>query len=152
MAVTRSTIESRAAESSRAPLAPARVSRIPELVWLVVAAALVCSAWWLTYSAKERRATPAPALNLSQVDRPEQLLPVLLVFQGPGDRDFVAHRILDALTAHENALPNIAVLARLRASRADLLANHKLEELRERAHEARTNTVSLFTPAEFAQF
>ena len=152
MAVTRSSIETRAAESSRAPLPPVRVSRIPELVWLVVAAALVCSAWWLTYSAKARRATPAPALNLSQVDRPEQLLPVLLVFQGAGDREFVAHRILDALTAHENALPNIAVLARLRASRADLLANRKLEELRERAQQSRTNTVPLFTPAEFAQF
>jgi len=152
MAVTRSTIETRAAETNRAPLAPPRASRIPELVWLVVAAALVCSAWWLTYSAKVRRATPAPALNLSQVDRPEQLLPVLLVLQSPGDRDFVAHRILDALTAHENALPNIAVLARLRASRADLLANRKLEELRERAQESRTNTVPLFTPAEFAQF
>src|SRR5579884_1360889 len=152
MAVTRSTIETRAAESSRAPLTPVRASRIPELVWLVVAAALVCSAWWLTYSAKARRATPAPAVNLAQVDRPEQLLPLLLVFQSPGDRDFVAHRIMDAITAHESALPNIAVLARLRASRADLLANRKLEELRERAQEAKTNAVPLFTPAEFAQF
>jgi cell division protein FtsW (lipid II flippase) len=152
MAVTRSTVESRASESRRVASAPARFSRAPELVWLIVAAALVCSSWWIAYSAKIRRATPAPALNLAQVDRPEQLLPVLAVFQSPADREFVARRIIDALSAHENALPNTAVLGHLRASRADLLADRKLEELRERAQQSQAGTVPLFTPAEFAQF
>jgi cell division protein FtsW (lipid II flippase) len=152
MAVTRSTVESRATESRRAPSAPARSRRAPELVWLIVAAALVCSAWWLAYSAKIRRALPVPVLNLAQVDRPEQLLPVLVVFQSPDDRVFVARRIADALSAHENTLPNTAVLARLRASRADLIADRKLEELRERAQQSQSSAVPLFTPAEFAQF
>ncbi len=152
MAVTRSTVESRAAISSRAPIPPTRASRIPELVWLIVAAALVCSAWWLVYSAKAARATPEPALNLSQVDRPEQLLPHLLALQSPADREFVAKRILDAISAHEGALPNTAVISHLRIPRADLIANHKLEELRDRAEQASTNTIPLFTAAEFAQF
>jgi cell division protein FtsW (lipid II flippase) len=152
MAVTRSTVESRAVESRRVVSASVRSGRGPELLWLLVAAALVCGSWWLAYSAKVRRATPPPALNLAQVDRPEQLLPVLAVFQSPADRAFVARRIMDALSSHEDNLPNTAVLAHLRASRADLIADRKLEELRERAQQAQTATLPLFTSAEFAQF
>src|SRR3954464_1346381 len=69
MAVTRSTIEARAAQRQQV-VEVGRVSRAPELVWLIMAAFIVCGAWWLVYTAKVRRAaSPTPPVNLSQLER-----------------------------------------------------------------------------------
>ncbi len=149
MAVTRSTVESRA---TRQAVVRTRQSRMPELVWLLMAALVVCGAWWLVYSAKARRAaSPAPRVNLSEVDRAEQLYPVLSVFQSAGDREFVAKRIFDTLADREGTLPNAGALARMRVARADLVGNKRLDELRQRAENAKGDTITLLTPAEFAQ-
>jgi cell division protein FtsW (lipid II flippase) len=132
----------------------ARTSRVPELIWLTIAAMIVCGAWWLASSAQIRRATAgATPINLSQIDRAEKLLPALVVLQNPGDRDFVARRIFDLLAERDGALPNTGAIARLRVARADLLdnANKDLVELRQRAEDAKGQTVPLLTAAEFAQ-
>ncbi len=151
MAVTRSTVEARASERRR-PVEVIHISRAPELVWLIIAALIVCGAWWLVYSAKVRRAmTPTPPINLSQLDRADQLYPALAVFQNPGDREFVAKRILDTLADHEGAIPNTGALARIRIARSDLTADKRLDELRKRAGDAKGDSISLLTPAEFAQ-
>lgn len=152
MAVTRSTVASRAAEARHA--APARrVSwRTTELLWLALATLIVCGVWALVYTAKVRRSiTPAPILNLAGVDRAEKLLPVLAVLQSPADRDFASKQIFDALADREGSFPNTGAIARIRIPRADLLGNAKLDELRKRAQDARGTSIPLFTPAEFAQ-
>jgi cell division protein FtsW (lipid II flippase) len=147
MAVTRSTIE------VRRHAAPARKPRRgTELVWLVLAGILFSAMAWLASSAVIRRSvSDAPILNLSTLDRAEQLYPVLAVFQNAGDREYVAHQIFDRLADREGGFPNTGALARIRVPRAELLENRKLEELRQRAEDAKTPTVPLFTAAQFAQ-
>ena len=76
---------------------------------------------------------------------------MLAVLQSPADRDFVAKRIFDTLADRDGVLPNTGAIARIRVPRADLIGNNQLEELRKRAQDAKGNTISLFTPAEFAQ-
>jgi len=48
LAVTRSTVESRNAPRVRAAAA-VKAGRGAERFWLLVAIAIVCSAWWLVY-------------------------------------------------------------------------------------------------------
>src|ERR1700683_938850 len=121
MAVTRSTVASRAQEYRS--LAPVRRApwRSVELAWLLLAAMIVCGVWALVYTAKVRRSTtPAPTVNLAEIDRGEKLLPVLAVLQSPADRDFAAKRIFDTLADREGALPNTGALARIRIPREEL--------------------------------
>jgi cell division protein FtsW (lipid II flippase) len=147
VAVTRSTVEAR-----RAAPVVTRTGRGAELTWLLVASLIVCGMWALVYTAKVRRSTtPAPTVNLSDVDRAEKLLPVLAVLQSPADRDFAAKKIFDTIADREGALPNTGALARIRIPRSDLIGSNQVEELRKRAEDAKGNTISLFTPAEFAQ-
>src|ERR1700743_3868490 len=156
MAVTRSTVASRSSEAQRAatrhdPLTPGP-GRGPELLWLALAALIVCGIWALVYTAKVRRSSvPAPAVNLTEVDRAEKLLPVLIVLQNPEDRNFAAQQIFEALADHEGVMPNTGAIARIRIPRSDLVGNKNLEELRKRAEDAKGDTIALFTPAEFAQ-
>ena len=152
MAVTRSTIESRAHE--RPSLAPVRRApwRTIELAWLLLASVIVCGVWALVYTAKVRRSTtPAPTVNLSELDRAEKLYPVLAVLQSPADRDFAARSIFDLLADHEGFLTNTGAIARIRIPRAELVGNQKLDELRKRAEDSHAASIALFTPAEFAQ-
>jgi cell division protein FtsW (lipid II flippase) len=147
MAVTRSTVEAR-----RVVPVATRAGRGAELLWLIVAAAIVCGVWALVYTAKVRRSTtPAPTVNLSEVDGSEKLLPVLAVLQSPADRDFVAKQIFDTLADRDGVLPNTGAIARIRIPRAELIGNNQVEELRKRAQDAKGISISLFTPAEFAQ-
>ena len=151
MAVTRSTAVSREAARQR-PGGIARANRAPELIALLLIAVIVSGAWWLVCSAKLRRsAVPAPQINLSQVDRAEKLYPVLAVFQSPADREFVARRLFDFLTEQGGPIANTGALARLRVARADLMGNRRLDELRKRAENAKSETITLLTSPEFAQ-
>src|SRR6185312_8607577 len=146
MAVTRSSLESRRVAPVRQ-----RGGRAAELLWLLLAIAIVCGAWALVYTAKIRRATdPAPVVNLSEVDRADKLLRVLAVLQSPSDRDLAAKRIFDALADRDGALGNVGTLARIRVARAELIGNKNVEELRKRAEDAKGDSIALFTPAEFA--
>ena len=156
MAITRSSVESRSPSPGvREDASRPAGQRGPELVWLLLAALIVCGMWALVYTAKVRRsATPAPTVNLSDIDRSEKLFPVLAVLQSPADRDFAAKRIFDLLADRDGFLPNTGAIARIRIPRADLIGNPKLDELRKRAENvnaAKGSTIALFTPAEFAQ-
>ena len=152
MAVTRSSVESRGGEARRAVTAERGAGRGLELIWLILAAIIVCGVWALVYTAKVRRSTtPALTVNLADIDRSEKLFPVLAVLQSPADRDFAAKRIFDTLADHNGVLPNTGTIARMRIPREELIANTKLDELRQRAVNAKGTTIPLFTPAEFAQ-
>jgi cell division protein FtsW (lipid II flippase) len=95
-----------------------------ERLWLVVAIAIVCSAWWLAYTAKVRRSVAAATpLNISQVQSEQQLLPVLAVFADEAQRAAAAKKIFDLISDQDGPLTNTGVLARAK----------------------------LFTPAQFAQ-
>ena len=151
MAVTRSTLESRLKPQGR-PSASASANRAPEFIWLVVAALIVSGAWYLAYSAKVRRAVgPTAPLNISHLDRAEQLYPVLAVFPDPADRDFVAKHLFDAIQDREGSLPNTGALARIRVPRAETAAGKTLDQLQKRAAAAKSDSILLLTPAEFAQ-
>jgi cell division protein FtsW (lipid II flippase)/cell division protein FtsI/penicillin-binding protein 2 len=91
--------------------AAARVSRMPELVWLVLAMAIVCGAWWSVYTAKVRRTvgTTVP-LNIAKVDSAEKLYPVLSVFPDATEKAAVAKKVFDLIADHEGAIPNTGVL------------------------------------------
>jgi cell division protein FtsW (lipid II flippase) len=146
VAVTRSTAEAR-----RVPVSKTRF-RGAETLWLLVAIALVCAVWSLVFTARLRRATnPAPVVNLADVDDVQKLLPALIVLQSPADRDFAAKQIFNLLADRGGEVSTTASIARIRVPRAELVANKQLEELSKRAEDARTPTVALFTPAEFAQ-
>lgn len=150
MAVTRSTAEARATVRRQSVLTK-RSGRAPELLWLLLAGLIACSAWWLVDSAKVRRAaTIATPLDLSRIDRAEQLYPVLDVLQNAGDREFAARRVFDAFAEHSELLSGTGAIARLRVPVSELAANHKVEELRSRAEAAKTASIPLFTPAQFA--
>jgi len=89
------------------------VGRGAERFWLLVAIAIVCSAWYLVYSAKVRRAVgPSTPLNISQVQRVEQLYPVMALFPDEGDKTAAAKKIFDLMADREGPLPNTGVLAR----------------------------------------
>ena len=121
MAVTRSTAECARRGAGESCVAGAARLAHAGTLWLMLAALLVCGAWWLMYSAKVRRATTTtPLLNVSQLDRREQLLPVLQVFSNPGDRDFAARKIFDSLADHNGIVPNTGALARIRKYRAKI--------------------------------
>src|SRR5262249_954301 len=146
MAVTRSTLESRRVSPVRQ-----RGGRAAGLLWLLMAFALVCGAWALGYTAKIRRATPpAPVVNLSEVDRADKLLPVMTVLQSPADRDFAAKKIFDTLADRNGDVGSVAVVGRIRVPRAELVGNKNVEELRKRAEDAKGDTISLFTSAEYS--
>lgn len=150
MAVTRSTAETRGAARGRVA-APARASRGPELLWLVVVALLVGVAWWMVYTAKVRRdAAPVALINLAELQNTQTLEPALVVFRNGADRAFAAKRIVDLVQQNGGELPNTGALARIRIPRAELAANRSLDQLRAKAAEGTSDTVALFTPAEFA--
>lgn len=152
MAVTRSSIASRSEDALRSAPPRGVTGRGAELIWLLVAATIVCGIWALVYTAKVRRSvTPAPVVNLSDIDRGEKLFPVLAVLQSQADRDFAAKRIFDLLADRDGLLPNTGAIARIRIPRAELAGNEKLDELRKRAEDSKAAAVALFTPAEFAQ-
>lgn len=150
MAVTRSTAESRGAALRPGPKSVAR-GRTPELVWLLVVAALVCGAWWMVYTAKVRRDSgPVVPVNLAEARTVAALDTALVVLRSASDREFAAKQILELLRVHEGHLPNTGAIARLRVKRAEVAANRTLDQLRMKAAGAEGESMALFTPAEFA--
>lgn len=148
MAVTRSSVEARTVvrKPSRRQL-----WRASELLWLVIAGLLVSGCWWLVEQAKLRRAQSNTALlDITLVERPEQLYPALQLFPNPADRDFAARQVLDSLSDRDSALPNTGALARIRVSREELLKDKRLDHFRKRAEDSKSQTIPLFTPQEFA--
>jgi hypothetical protein len=121
VAVTKSW-ESKVLELPGTPRAPASRIGWREFTWLAAASLLVSAGLVLVYSAKTV-AFPALAgsldrgelLDLNQVTKPDDLLPFLLVFSDPAERESVAQRTFEFLRARQ-PVQNVGALARLRIS------------------------------------
>lgn len=132
-----------------------RASSLPagrglELLWLAAASLVVAAGLWLVWQAK----TPAPApgrlvLNLSTVDRREQLLPFLNIYSSAPDRQFAARKIYDYLGDHAGDLPNVGALARIRVTAREVHNTSKLDTFRKRM-EGREE-IPLITNADLAR-
>ena len=126
MAVTRSTIETR-----RSVATVKKAGRAAERFWFLAAVLIVCSIWWLVFTAKVRRSTsPAPTLVLSDVDRAEKLLPVLNVFPDPLDRLRIANRIFDTLADREGTVPNTTVIERIKSDTGYLMTRAQFAQIK----------------------
>jgi cell division protein FtsW (lipid II flippase)/cell division protein FtsI/penicillin-binding protein 2 len=104
---------------ARSAVAPGRVGW-REFAWLFCASLLVGAGLLLVYSAKTRnfgqlapQLAQGQLLNLNRVARPDDLLPFLQVFSDQAERQSVAQKIFDYVSAHR-PLPNVGALARLR--------------------------------------
>jgi cell division protein FtsI/penicillin-binding protein 2/cell division protein FtsW (lipid II flippase) len=152
MAVTRSTAEQRAAEHGQEAARPRFAMRGFELICLLAASSLLAAGLWLEFRAKTY-ALPGPdahLLNLNDVDRREQLLPVLPFIASPAERLFTATKIYDFLSA-AHPLRNVGAVGRIRVSRKEIGANPRLETLRRRFTEGH-DEITLLTPVQVAQF
>jgi cell division protein FtsI/penicillin-binding protein 2/cell division protein FtsW (lipid II flippase) len=152
MAVTRSTAEQRSADRGREPSAPRAAVRGFELIWLVAASLVFGAGLWLEFQAKTHVLPGADArlVNLNEIDRREQLLPLLSFLTSPAERQFAATKIYDFLTGGGHPLRNVGAVGRIHVSRKELAANPRLESLRHRLPEGR-DEVALLTPAQVAQ-
>jgi cell division protein FtsI/penicillin-binding protein 2/cell division protein FtsW (lipid II flippase) len=115
---------------------PATSGRIGwrEFTWLALSSVLVAVGLLMVYSAKTQSFPELSAalgrgdvLDLNAVNKPEQLLPFLQVFQDEAEREQVAGKMFDYLAGNK-PLPNVGALARLRsAPRVPLLPLAKLK-------------------------
>ena len=96
MAVTRSTLAERA-QNPRRPI-EAR-GRARERVLLLLTSALILAAVSLTAAAKMARVggSDSDRLNLSTLDRREQLLPFLQWVSSPAERQYIAGKIFEGI-------------------------------------------------------
>src|SRR5688500_1336612 len=157
MPVTRSTASDRAEVRTVRPFGAQRFSRAPEFVSMVAASILIAAGLWLTYRAKTASPPPVPVLNLNEVDRREKLLPALGIFRSAADRQYAVRKIYEFIADRGGSIPNVGALGRIRVRQTEVLAVPRLEELRERAREARARsaadpeaTIALLTPSQVA--
>src|ERR1017187_4348580 len=112
MAVTRSTSADR---DRRAPAMHVHAPRVRgrESIGLLGATALVVAALvlaWYGRTARPPTTTEAP-LNLSQIEKREQLLPHLNAIAAPAERQYVARKIFERLRDMSGGVPNVGTLA-----------------------------------------
>ncbi len=153
MAVTRSTAEQRTADRRIELSRPGAAARGFELVCLIAASLLFAAGLWLEYRAKTY-ALPGPGahlLNLNDVDRREQLLPVLQFLPSAAERQFAATKIYDFVTGGGHPLRNVGAVGRIRVDRKEIAENPRLEFLRHRLSEGH-GSIALLTPAQVARF
>src|SRR5262245_36500756 len=103
MAVTRSTAADRPRQAPA--FARPRTPRTFELTALLLGSILVASGLALVYQAKMSAPPPANVLDLSRMERREQLLPYLTFLPTPAERQLVARRILDYVQSLNGNLP-----------------------------------------------
>jgi len=133
MAVTRSRAAERAPASQRGRRAS--VWRRREAIWMLAASLMLLLGFFMVYRAKTRTFAEIETglankqlLNLNDLTAREDLLPYLVIFTEPAERQFVARRIYDA----SGTLPNVGAIARLRVSEAEVEAARGLKSFRGR--------------------
>lgn len=126
MAVTRSWESNVIAARARRGDAPGRLgwSKLAwrEFTWLALASLMVGAGLLLVFSAKTQN-FPALSgslahgelLDLNRVNASQQLLPFLQLFEDPEQREQIAGKMFDYLSAHR-PLPNVGALAHLRSA------------------------------------
>ncbi len=133
MAVTKSWESNVISTGAKGAVASGRIAW-REFIWLALSSVLVATGLLMVYSAKTQTFPDLSAalargdvLDLNRVTQPEQLLPFLQSFQDETEREQVANKMFDYLSAHR-PLPNVGALARLRSSpRVPLLPLAKLK-------------------------
>jgi len=137
MAVTRSTSIERA-QNPRQPI-EAR-GRALERVLLLLASVLILAAVSLTAIAKMARigGSDSERVNLSTLDRREQLLPFLQSISSPAERQFVAGKIFEGIRSDEGSVSHVGEVGQIRVPIHDVLKTHGLTELQARAHQVQS--------------
>jgi cell division protein FtsW (lipid II flippase) len=137
MAVTRSTPVERA-QNTRQPMEVR--GRLPERVLLLLSSALILAAVSLTAAAKMARigGLDSERLNLSTLDRREQLLPFLQSIYSPAERQYVAGKIFEGIRSGEGSVSHVGEIGQIRVPIHDVLRTHGLTELQARAHQVQS--------------
>jgi cell division protein FtsW (lipid II flippase) len=137
MAVTRSTSIERA-QNPRQPI-EAR-GRALERVLLLLTSALILAAVSLTAAAKMARmgGSDSERLNLSTLDRREQLLPFLQSIFSPAERQYIAGKIFEVVRSGPDSVSHVGEIGQIRVPIHDVLRTHGLAELQARARQVQS--------------
>lgn len=152
MAVTRS---SSADRDRRGPQFETRTIRfrMREFIGLVGATVVVISALVFAWHGRVARlpVLQAAPLNLSRVDKAEQLLPALTSVAPAAERPYIARKIFERIR-DVSVVPNVGYLGRLRVPVREAATARGLTTLRERAREhSGAETMTLLTPAQLSE-
>jgi len=157
MAVTRSTVSDRARNPERLPFGTVS-RRGHERLLLFVTCLLISGALILTAMAKlarmgDGRSTP---LDLSTLDRREQLLPYLQSIGLPAERQYTAAQIFLHLREGSGGLTHVGEMDQIRVPIRDVLSTRGLTTLQARAKEIQSShpgadSMLLLTAADVAR-
>jgi cell division protein FtsW (lipid II flippase) len=155
MAVTRSTL----AERARYPHHPIDTrGRAGERVLLLLTSALILAAVSLTAAAKMARvgASDNQGLNLSTLDRREQLLPFLQSIASPAERQYIAGKIFEGVRSEPGSVSHVGEIGQIRVRIPEVLRTRGLTGLQARAHQVQSarpgaETILLLDSAELAR-
>jgi cell division protein FtsW (lipid II flippase) len=132
MAVTRSTPVERAHNPGRYIDTPGRVL---ERVLLLLTSALILGAVSLTAAARMARVgSESGRLNLSTLDRREQLLPFLQPASSSAERQYIAGKMFEYLRGAES-VSHVGEIGQIHVPIPEVLKNHGLTGLQARAHQ-----------------
>ncbi len=156
MAVTRSTSAERA-QNPRHPIQGR--GRALERVLLLLTSALILAAVSLTAAAKMARiddGSDSERLNLSTLDRREQLLPFLQSISSPAERQYIAGKIFEHIRSGPDSVSHVGEIGQIRVPIHDVLRTHGLTELQARARQVQSarpgaETILLLNSADVAR-
>jgi cell division protein FtsW (lipid II flippase) len=117
MAVTRSTAADRPRQAPA--FVQPRTPRTFELGFLFLASILVVAGLTLAYQTKVSGPPPANVLDLSRIERRDQLLPYLTFLPTPAERQTVARRIFEYVQSVNGNVRNVGALGRIRVEQRD---------------------------------
>src|ERR1700677_4345911 len=155
MAVTRSTL----AERAQHPHHPIEArGRALERVLLLLTSGLILAALSLTAAAKMARigGSDSERLNLSTLDRREQLLPFLQWVSSPAERQYIAGKIYEDIRSGPGSVSHVGEIGQIHTGIHDVLRTHGLTGLQARARQVQAarpgaETVLLLDSAELAR-
>src|ERR1700733_3743752 len=123
MAVTRSTL----AERAQHPHHPIEArGRALERILLLLTSALILAALSLTAAAKMARidGSGSERLNLSTLDRREQLFPYLQWISSPAERQYIAGKIFEGIRSGEGSVSHVGEIGQIHVPIRDVLRTH----------------------------
>ncbi len=155
MAVTRSTSVDRTQNPRQRIEAQGRAL---ERVLLLVASVLILAAIGLTSAAKIARIAGSDqnTLNLSTLERREQLYPFLQWVPTSAERQYIAGKMFEYLRNREGAVSHVGELSQIRVPIAEVLKTRGLTGLQSRAKQVQSarpeaETILLLSPTEVSR-
>jgi cell division protein FtsW (lipid II flippase) len=132
--------------------------RALERVLLLLTSALILAAVSLTAAARLARmaGSDSERLNLSTLDRREQLLPLLQWFSSPAERQYIAGKLFEGIRSGPESVSHVGEIGQIRVPIHDVLRTHGLTELQARARQVQSarpgsETILLLDSAEVAR-